>query len=436
MNLLLLVWRLLAVGQAFLDTRRAGPTGRLGIVGIALIIVLVVVPHVMAYRYGTAFGEHVRRDVRAPGSPHGPDAATRPGPRTASGSTCYWSAWTPRKRPATLDRHDDGRLARPGRATRVTMVSMPRDLIDVPLGNGDVFGPKLNSLMSYADRHPDEFPDGGMAALEDAVGALLGIDDPVLRPLRVRGFIADGRCGRRRGCRRGAGLRGPDVRRLRPGGTRLSRSRPAGTISTVECARVLPIAQGGRRKRLHAGARQQQVIVALRDAVDKDGSLLWELPALLDASARPSARTCRRRASRSSRRSWTRSRTRSIDPRRSSGIRSSVRAALATGRRSSPDLAAIRARPPSSSRSPGGAEAVADAEAERDAQGEAALGRPGAPERRRRSSDAPIGRRRRPCLEAREQFVEVGRPVSSQRWSGATNPSSTARSSHASSGSQ
>ena len=32
-NVLLLAWRLLAVGQAFLDTRRAGPTGRLGIVG-------------------------------------------------------------------------------------------------------------------------------------------------------------------------------------------------------------------------------------------------------------------------------------------------------------------------------------------------------------------------------------------------------------------
>jgi anionic cell wall polymer biosynthesis LytR-Cps2A-Psr (LCP) family protein len=30
-------------------------------------------------------------------------------------------------------------------------------------------------------------------------------------------------------------------------------------------------------------ARQQQILVALRDAVTKDGSLLWELPELLDA---------------------------------------------------------------------------------------------------------------------------------------------------------
>ena len=43
----------------------------------------------------------------------------------------------------------------------VSMVSLPRDLIGVPLGDGsDVFGPKLNSLMSYADRHPEGVPAG------------------------------------------------------------------------------------------------------------------------------------------------------------------------------------------------------------------------------------------------------------------------------------
>ena len=33
LNGLILAWRLAAVGQAFLDTRRTGLTGRLGIVG-------------------------------------------------------------------------------------------------------------------------------------------------------------------------------------------------------------------------------------------------------------------------------------------------------------------------------------------------------------------------------------------------------------------
>ena len=61
LNLLFLLWRLTAVGQAFLDTRRHGPTGRLGIIGIAVIMLLVVLPHVAVYRYGTAFGDAFAR---------------------------------------------------------------------------------------------------------------------------------------------------------------------------------------------------------------------------------------------------------------------------------------------------------------------------------------------------------------------------------------
>ena len=46
LNWLILAWRLLAVGQAFLDTGRTGPTGRLGLIGIVVIALLVVLPHV------------------------------------------------------------------------------------------------------------------------------------------------------------------------------------------------------------------------------------------------------------------------------------------------------------------------------------------------------------------------------------------------------
>ena len=71
----------------------------------------------------------------------------------------------------------------------VSMVSLPRDLVNVPLGNGDVYGPKLNSLMSYADRHPTSFPKGGVRALEDAVGALLGIPIHYYARIDFVGFI-------------------------------------------------------------------------------------------------------------------------------------------------------------------------------------------------------------------------------------------------------
>jgi hypothetical protein len=57
LNALVLAWRLTAVGQAFLDARRTGPTGRLGIAGIIVIAILVAIPHLVIYRYGTVLGE-------------------------------------------------------------------------------------------------------------------------------------------------------------------------------------------------------------------------------------------------------------------------------------------------------------------------------------------------------------------------------------------
>src|SRR4029077_1939012 len=50
--------------------------------------------------------------------------------------------------------------------------------------------PKLNSLMSYADRHPETFPNGGMWALQDAASALLGIPIHYYATMDMSGFIA------------------------------------------------------------------------------------------------------------------------------------------------------------------------------------------------------------------------------------------------------
>jgi LCP family protein required for cell wall assembly len=69
------------------------------------------------------------------------------------------------------------------------MVSVPRDLASVPLGNGNVFGPKINSLMSWGDHHPAEFPNGGVPALEGAIGALLGIPIHYYATVDLRGFV-------------------------------------------------------------------------------------------------------------------------------------------------------------------------------------------------------------------------------------------------------
>ena len=57
----------------------------------------------------------------------------------------------------------------------VSTVSIPRDLVNVPLGNGDVFGPKINSLWSYALRYPKKFPEGPAVALSTALGTAFNV---------------------------------------------------------------------------------------------------------------------------------------------------------------------------------------------------------------------------------------------------------------------
>ena len=276
-NVLLLVWRLLAVGQAFLDTRRPGPTGRLGIVGLVVILLLVAVPHVMAYRYGTAFGDAFAKmfdDERA---------GQEPAPALTDRINVLLVGVDATRFRTTILTDTMMVVSLDPVGHTVTMLSLPRDLIDVPLSDGDVYGPKLNSLMSYADTHPDEFPDGGMAALEDAVGTLLGIDIQYHAELQFGSFIRmvdavggidvdvvqgftdptyDGYGLEGRGWSITAGRHHLDGRNA----LAFSRSRKAPGES--DFTRAL---------------RQQQVIVALRDAVTKDGSLLWELPGLLDA---------------------------------------------------------------------------------------------------------------------------------------------------------
>ena len=57
----------------------------------------------------------------------------------------------------------------------VSTISIPRDIVNVPLGDGSIYPPKINSLWSYARRHPKQFPDGPAAALSVALGTLFQV---------------------------------------------------------------------------------------------------------------------------------------------------------------------------------------------------------------------------------------------------------------------
>ncbi len=116
--------------------------------------------------------------------------------------------------------------------------------MNVPLGTGDVFGPKLNSLMSYADAHPDEFPKGGIRTLEDAIGTLLEIDIQYYARVDFAGFVAmvDAVGGRTSTSRR---------RSVHPA-TTVSASRPSGSWS----GRASTISRAPRLLPTHGSARE------------------------------------------------------------------------------------------------------------------------------------------------------------------------------------
>jgi LCP family protein required for cell wall assembly len=289
LNLLLLVWRLIAVGQAFLDTRWTGPTGRLGLVGIVVIAMLVVIPHIAVYRYGTILGDTFGKIFNGTALGAAPGASNAPGPTPGDAQRInVMLIGVDALQNRTEDLTDTMMVASldPVGHT-VSLISIPRDLVDTPLGNGNVFAPKLNSLMSYADGHPKDFPKGGIRTIEDALGALLGIQIHYYARIDFNGFIKmiDAVHGVDVNVPRGFDDPTYDAYGFQKSGYGTGYSITAGPHHFDG---INALAYARSRKALGESdftrqARQQQILLALKDKVSKDGSIVFELPALLDA---------------------------------------------------------------------------------------------------------------------------------------------------------
>jgi LCP family protein required for cell wall assembly len=284
LNVVLLAWRLVAVGQAFLDPNRSGPTGRLGVVGIVVIAILVVLPHLAVWRYGTILGDTFDRIFQgaaldAAGGSGGP--LPRDGERI--NVLLVGVDKVPGRSASLTDTMIVASLDPVGKT--VSMVSLPRDMVSVPLGNGDVYGPKLNSLLSFAERNPETFPKGGMRALEDAVGALLDIPIHYYARIDFIGFIAmvDAVGGVDIDVKRTLRAKHYDGYGLETKGFRLTKG--IHHLTGAEALAYARIRKGAGETDFTRAGRQQEVIVALRSSVSSGGSLFWRLPTLLDAVA-------------------------------------------------------------------------------------------------------------------------------------------------------
>jgi LCP family protein required for cell wall assembly len=287
LSIVVLAWRLAAVGHAFFDRRYARLPGRAGVVGLVVVVALVVLPHAAgAYYGGLARDTFGRFFVSAPGT-----GAPGDGDPAAAGALVLQDDERlnvlivgidkAKGRTATLT--DAMMVASLDRTLgSVSLVSIPRDLVDVPLGDGRTYGPKLNSLYGYASRHRDEFPQGGMRALQDGVGALLGVRVHYYATLDFAGFaeLIDAVGGVDVTVKKGfedptydgIGLdgRGWSItagRHLLDGPNALAYARSRKALGESDFTRQ---------------ERQQQILVAFRNRLLSGGSLFFQLPALLD----------------------------------------------------------------------------------------------------------------------------------------------------------
>ncbi|HXI80109.1 MAG TPA: LCP family protein [Verrucomicrobiae bacterium] len=187
LNLVLLAWRASAALQAFADRRYPGRPGRLGVVGLAMLFAFTVLPHIAVWSYGTA-AQAMFAQIFSATPVRSVSSAPPPGDGERLNVLLIGVDSAPGRTEALTDSLIVVSLDPVGRT--VSMVSIPRDLANIPLGNGNIYGPKINSLVSWADRHPADFPHGGIRALEDAVGALFGIPIHYYATVDLAGFVA------------------------------------------------------------------------------------------------------------------------------------------------------------------------------------------------------------------------------------------------------
>lgn len=170
------------------------------------------------------------------------------------------------------------------RSGEIAMISVPRDTGQLPMSDGGRWDRKINELMTYAESHPDEYPEGGLATLMKELGYIIGVPIDYHATVDFIGFvqlidavggvdvtldrpIADPHIHVRPDLPRGFYMDPGDHHLDGPTALAYARSRKGPKNSDYQRAR-----------------RQQQVLLALRHKVN-DPRVLGNLPGIIDAAA-------------------------------------------------------------------------------------------------------------------------------------------------------
>ena len=163
----------------------------------------------------------------------------------------------------------------------VSTISIPRDIVNVPLGNGDVWEPKINSLWPAAQRNKELFPDGPAVGLRTALGTMFGIEIDATAVIAIptfRTLIND--------------IGGVDIHVTR---TILDASYRTGDFKGVkipkgywhldgDCALAYArVRKAPGTDDFNRGSRQQELLLAIRNQLAASGNILSNGLALLSA---------------------------------------------------------------------------------------------------------------------------------------------------------
>jgi LCP family protein required for cell wall assembly len=288
---LVLAWRLAAVGSSLFNPALPRP-GRRDLLPIVLLLVVVVAPQAFV-----AYATEVAREaadqifVKPPDTVVLPSAQPEPDPSFLT---------TPPPSPSTTLGPGGGRItglilgvdSGVGRSTYLTdtmiivsldpatrtvsMLSIPRDMVDVPLPDGRQYRDKINSLVAYARHNPAQFPgsDGtGFDVLRGALGTLVNLPIDFYAKVDLGGFV-----------RVVDVLGGVDVNVARafcdPGydeyGFASGFSITAGRhhLNGEEALAYARVRKASGESDFTRAARQQEVISGIRDAIVGGGFLL------------------------------------------------------------------------------------------------------------------------------------------------------------------
>jgi LCP family protein required for cell wall assembly len=281
-SLAVLGWRSFAVLQAFFDRRYPRRPSPLALGGLVVVLGLVTLPHLVAHWYIGAAREAFGQSFA------GTETSELTGDARAAAAA---SAPTERVN-VLLVGVDSG----PGRDHELTdtlvlasldpvggtatLISIPRDTAMVPLGNGDTYGPRINSLYGYAAAHRAAFPAGPMRTLQDAVGALLGVDVDYYATIDMAGFsrLVDAAGGVTVTVKKG--FRDPTYR-YAPGVRGWGIEPGVHRLDGADALAFVRIRKAPGESDFTRADRQQQVLVALYRGLLAEGGLLLRVPELL-----------------------------------------------------------------------------------------------------------------------------------------------------------